>query len=133
MANSELSERLDQTNFGYEKPIFENEPRIVDPHAVVAPPAPPQPWYKRPLVLVGIAGGSLLFLILILILVYMPKPQLPINSITPFQPTQTDTQPSEFETRLDQASQDLEAADPTRPTLPFPVVNLDLQLENVTE
>lgn len=117
-----MHERSNQTQFTFEEPLFEAPPEVP-----TEPTAPQPPWYKRPRNL--ILGGGAVFLLLIVSLTMLSRPvvQQQLTDLTA-SPTPTPAARGPYDQRLQELQTELQAADPTRQDLPFPPVNMELQL-----
>jgi hypothetical protein len=116
-----------QTQFGIEKPLFEEPPRFVDtsPKAANA-----QTAKKKPSPLPFIAVGVIFILLLTVLALAVLKKQTttiyqPLVSPTPVVTQNQDA----YLARIEELRQDFRAADPAQTTLPFPPVSLSITLD----
>jgi hypothetical protein len=126
-SNSESDLALtNQTQFGMEKPLFEEPPRFEDPAAKTTQQAKKK---KSPLpfILAGLAICVIMFMLLAIVLM-KKKTLLPIGpSATPVPVTSKEV--DAYKARLDELQQDFIQADPSQTTLPFPPVSLSITLD----
>lgn len=120
-----MIDSFNQTQFAQEEPIYEAPVAVpVDPQAEAEPKS------KNPLkwVLIGV-GAFLGLIIIVAIVVKLVAPGSIAPQSSPDSPSDMPTQVlSGFEQRLSELNQELEAADPSKDTLPFPPVKMDLPL-----
>ncbi len=126
-SNSENDPVLtNQTQFGMEKPLFEEPPSFEDQSAKKTVETKKK---KSPLPF--ILAGVVIFLIMFMLLgiVLMKKnPSLPIDfsaSPSPVVSKEVDA----YKVRLDELQHDFLQADPSQSTLPFPPVSLSITLD----
>jgi hypothetical protein len=122
-----------QTQFIGEESIWESASLPTSPKIEgepVPPPAGPLARYRLPLMI----GGGLFTLLLVMIVVVAsmrPRTTVPKAQVEPTPSPTAMVQPdTEYTRRLNQLKAELDTADPTKNTLPFPQVNLRLRLED---
>jgi hypothetical protein len=118
---------VDQTRFTFEHPQLEPVYQPVAPE--VPGTTPPSTKSKKWLFIIG-AVVSVLILILLALVVM--RPQQMTNRVIP-EETEEEAQlfvnKNELDIKLDELKKELDAADPTKPPLTFPFVEMDLRLE----
>lgn len=117
-----MTNQDNQTQFSYEKPLFEAPPPLpVQPDVISIP------WYKQPKywLLFGVAVVILLLVALTLLSRPQVSTQQPTEEVMA-SPSPTAVGP--LEARINQLRTDLQAADPSKQDLPFPPVDMKLQL-----
>lgn len=120
---------INQTQFGVEKPLFEEPAGIVDDSKTS--PGLSQPKKKNPMVFIL---GSVVIVSIILLLISQALGHQPVVLVShPFVTPSPVTTPEQdfYKARLSELQQDFRAADPTQTTLPFPPVSLSISLDEV--
>lgn len=125
MTNDTVEIPSNQTHFAEEEPLFEESSLPVDPNAPIVPRKK-----KSPLALILIGAGLIVIVILFLIVIMllMPVQMLPTKA----KPSPTPTvkkDVSALEQRINELDVDLKQADPSKLDLPFPPVNMELELD----
>lgn len=121
-----MTENYDQTQFVTEEPLYEQSSKAVVPPANldVVTPKP-----KRPPLLLILGGVALLSMVVAISLIVMrkaaPPTTVPTESIE-----QTMPEMDPFKKQLTDLGDQLQAADPTKDELPFPPVDMHIQLED---
>ncbi len=119
----------DQTQFGLESPLF-TVPRKSKPESELTPEEITR--QKRQRLLIGLGIGLLILLMVLVVVAALMKPRVsktltPDASSTPVPHQQL----SPLEQKVDTLRKDLRLADPTRQDLPFPPVDLEIQLDTI--
>lgn len=114
-----------QTQFNLEEPLYEDV-RVVE---VAKTDVPKQSFFKTKKGVVFIAAGSFLLLMLLLILL-MPRRNANTAAEPTPQPAVVLPEKTGFELRIDNLQQELERADPSDTVLPFPAVDMEIELED---
>lgn len=117
-----MTDQDNQTQFTFEEPLFEAPPSLPK-----EPDAPLKAWYKRPQTLI-ILGVSTLGLLLFALYVASRPQQQSGNEILNLQASPSPTALSPLEQRVNQLKTELQAADPSKQELPFPPVDMELEL-----
>lgn len=113
-----------QTSFTWEEPLFEAAPVVSRPQVEVVAP---QPWYKKPVIVGGLITLVLLLLLLLLLVSSRRTTQQRPANLTFPAATIVPTE-SPMQKKIRELRSGLQAADPSVQTLPFPPVDLELQL-----
>lgn len=118
-----------QTSFSQDQPLYEKELEVPveEPSSSELNPSN-KSWYKRRLIW-AIAGAGLLFVVFLLALLATDNGQSPIAPTSPEEMAEMEQESGPFVNRINQLETELEAADPTKPQLIFPPVDMSLSLD----
>lgn len=117
---------INQTQFSFEEPIFEDTAVYAEEKPVED--AAPKPKKSKKIVVIAIVGGIVLILgLLILIIVSMRNG---VEEIVETEPEVIVPQElSPLQKRIEDARELLELADPSKQDLAFPPVNMEIRLD----
>lgn len=115
-----------QTNFSYEKPLFE-KPSEFQPE--VDESAPKKPWFRTRKGIVILVVGVLvvLFLLIAVLAIFAPEDMTP-GQETPLVTPSPQVVLSPTQQRIKDLQEELEAADPAKQEFPFPPVDMEMKL-----
>lgn len=118
-----MSEDNSQTNFSAEEPLFESTTLHINSDT---PQAVKVPLHQNKKVLIGVGFGLLFFVILILVLL---QPRSAIRQVVEpsFIPI-PDAAVGPQQAKINELMTELKAADPATQELPFPAVDLTLDI-----
>lgn len=117
---------INQTQFSFEEPFFEDVTVPVDPKQAAAE-APSQKGSKKLLIVIGLSG----FLVLIfgvLVLVYFSRGKQ-IDEQQEEKLVEQTTTSNPFQERITTAREELKDADPTKQDLSYPPIDMVLRLD----
>ncbi|MDQ3008728.1 MAG: hypothetical protein M3Q81_03955 [bacterium] len=119
-------EPSNQTAFAQEEPLLENVQSTVPQTESVEPKSP---WFKQPkkllLLLVAVLGALALIL---MVLFSMESPMIVESEPTP-TPKVINPELTPYQQRLERIKAELELANPTKPDLPFPAIDMTIRLD----
>lgn len=117
-----------QTQFSYEKPLFEQPTSVIaepEVEAVVLPEK--KPWYKKPKMLLMIVGAVFLVLLVSLVIILRSVPRN-MQTIEPSPTPSSVSQSGPFEYKIKALQEELQNADPAKQDLTFPLVNMEIMI-----
>lgn len=117
--------QTNQTQFGFDEPLFEEPPSLLDPNAVV-PVA--KKSHRRLMMVAGL--GLLGVLLLFAALLSLRKPADTRIEATPTPTPVLNQNQDVYLSRLGELQKDFRNADPSQTTLPFPPVSLNIILDD---
>lgn len=125
---TEQEQRINQTQFSFEEPIFEDQ-------AVYMGETPEEkevkPKSKRNLIFIGIVG-FILFLLLIVVLLFASRNNKTDEVIEDENIVVVTKEMGPLQKRIEDARELLDTADPTKQDLSFPPLDMDIRLDPKT-
>jgi hypothetical protein len=133
MIDNETDELVtgDQTSFGLESPLFDQPKR----RGFVEEMSPEEKArQKKKKIIIGLIAGGVAVFVLLVVIAAMFKPR-GLQTTTPEASAepQTNQELSPLEQKVETLRQELRAADPTREDIPFPPVDLEIELDPIKE
>jgi len=117
---------IDQTQFSFEEPIFEDQAVYTEDKPVV--PQDDQPKSNKKVFLIaGIVGLVILILLILVVLLKREAPEEVLKQAD-IKPDQVE-EVGPFQARIDDARELLELSDPTKQDLSFPPVDMQIRLD----
>lgn len=118
---------VNQTQFSFEEPIFENTQVYIDESK---PSSPQTPNNKKKYIFIGVGICLFVLVLVFLILVFILRRNLVTeDGDSQIRETKSATQLGPIEQRIEDARVLLNTADPTKQDLSFPPVDLNLRLD----
>ena len=118
---------VNQTQFSFEEPIFEDAQVYADETQPKEVQPPVNNKKKKILIIAGIVGFLFILLLLLLVVVRARKAVTPTDD--PVKQVEETKNDDPIQDRIDDARDLLEEADPTKQDLSFPPVDMDLRLD----
>ena len=116
---------VNQTQFSFEEPIFENTQVYVDESQPILPQTPKN---KKKFIFIGIGLFFLVLVVLTIVLIIRGN-SVAQDGETQIKETKTTIELGPIEQRIEDARVLLNTADPTKQDLSFPPVDLNLRLD----